>query len=602
MYKIFFKKHDYGFTLIEALVGIAVFLIVSISAYKAYISLFKLVDLSQYKVLATALANEQFEIARNMPYSKVGVQGSVPSGDIPYIQNLVRGGVTFTVSTIVRNVDLPFDGTIGGSPNDLSPADNKLLQITVSCSDCRNMQPIVVSGRVAPKGLETASVNGALFIRVFDANGQPIQGASVNVKNIATTTATIEINDVTDENGLLQLVDVPPEANAYRIVVTKPGYSTDRTYATDINNPIIPKPDATVLIQQVTQVSFAIDKLSKLNISSVTTTCTPVGNFDFSLTGEKLIAPVTHKYNANHVTDGGGLLTLNSLEWDIYTLLATDTVNDLIGINPLNPLTVNPDSETNLQLVVAPKNPNSLLVTIKDNVTQLPLSDATVRLVGPSGFDSTQITGRGYLNQTNWSGGAGQTNYVNPTAYAFDDSNFDTTTLPGQITLKNVFGNYNSAGWLESSIFDTGSDSNFYSLIWSPNDQPVLVGPDSVRMQFATAASTSPSGPWEFVGPDGTTGSFYTSSNSSLNSIHSQDRYAKYRLYLNTADPSSTPNISDISFTYTSDCVPPGQVVFSGLSLNQNYTLTVTKGGYTLYTADILIDSAWLEKQVLMSP
>ncbi|MEK7646183.1 MAG: carboxypeptidase-like regulatory domain-containing protein [Patescibacteria group bacterium] len=591
-----------GFTLVEAIVGTAVFLTIALASYNAYVSLFKLVDLSQYRVLATALANEQFEIARNLPYSDVGVQGSIPPGKIPHIQTLTRGGTPFTVTATVRNVDLLFDGTIGGTPNDLSPADNKKVQITVSCDGCRGMQPITLVGQVAPKNLETASANGALFIRVFDANGQPLQNVSVNVENIATTTTTIEINDVTDANGLLQLVDVPPDVNAYRITVTKSGYSTDRTYPPDTSNPIPPKPDATVLVQQVTQVSFAIDRISTVHISSVTPTCSVIPSFDFSLTSGKENGPGMPKYGSNHATDGSGTLTLSGLEWDIYTFAAIDTAYDLIGINPLNPFTVNPDTDMQLQLIVAPKDPQSLLVTVKDSATQLPLSDVTVQLTGVGGYDETFETGRGYINQTNWVGGSGQSTFTDATRYFADDTNVDVATSTGQVMLRNIFGAYNPAGWLESSTFDTGSDSNFYSLIWSPTDQPAETGAESVRMQFATAASTSPTGPWNFVGPDGTAATYYTSSNSSLSAIHADHQYARYRLYLATADPAFTPNVSDVSFTYTSDCVPPGQVIFADLLDNETYTLTVSKSGYATYTVDIPITDAWSEHQVLLAP
>jgi hypothetical protein len=108
---------------VEVLVGAAVFLLVSLSAYEAYIGLFKLIDLGQYRLLAVSLANEQFEIARNMPYSSVGVVGGVPNGVIPHVQTLARGGVEFTVTTTVRNLDLPFDGLLGGTPSDSSPAE-----------------------------------------------------------------------------------------------------------------------------------------------------------------------------------------------------------------------------------------------------------------------------------------------------------------------------------------------------------------------------------------------------------------------------------------------------------------------------------------------
>ena len=140
-----------GFTLVEVLVGSAIFLIIALAAYNAYVGLFKLINLSQYKVLAVSLANERFEIARNMPYEDVGIVNSIPNGEIPHTQTLVRGGVSFVVTTTVRNIDLPFDGTIGGSPNDISPADNKLVEVDVSCDGCNGMKPVTLTGQVAPK-------------------------------------------------------------------------------------------------------------------------------------------------------------------------------------------------------------------------------------------------------------------------------------------------------------------------------------------------------------------------------------------------------------------------------------------------------------------
>jgi len=115
-----------GFTLIESLVGIAVFIIITVSVYQAYAATMNAVRASRLKITATALANEQFEIIRNLPYDDVGVIGGIPNGKIPYIQNLVRDGTGFQTKTAIRNIDDPFDGTIGGLPNDLSPADYRL--------------------------------------------------------------------------------------------------------------------------------------------------------------------------------------------------------------------------------------------------------------------------------------------------------------------------------------------------------------------------------------------------------------------------------------------------------------------------------------------
>ncbi len=592
-----------GFTLVEVLVGTAVFVIIAIAAYNAYVSLFQLIALNQNKVLALDLANEQFEIARNMPYAVVGVVGGIPNGNIPRIQNLTRGGITFTVTTTVRNIDLPFDGIIGGTPSDLSPADNKLVQVEVSCDGCKNMQPITLVGQVAPKNLETASVNGALFIRVFDANGQPVQGASVHVVNVATST-TIVIDDVTDANGMLQLVDVPPGDNAYRIIVSKSGYSTDRTYPiSDPSNPNPTKPDSTILLQRVTQVSFAIDRLSTIHFSAVSPTCEPASNFGFKMVGSKQIGENIPKYSENMTTNSSGIFDLNSMEWDSYNISSNDATRFLSGINPLNFVAVNPGGSQNIQMIVTPKEEKGLVVTVKDSTTQLPLSGATVRLYQGEESGRTLVTGQGYLSQTDWSSGSGEVDFSNKAKYFSDDGNIDVTTTAGQIRLRGAFDEYNQSGILESSTFDTGSISNFFSLIWSPIDQPILAGINSVRMQFATNATNTATTTWKFKGPDGTDASYYLASNSSLNSVHNADRYARYRVYLATDDETVSPNISDIAFTYTSNCVPSGQVIFTGL-LARDYNIEVSKSGYSTNLTSVTIgsDLNWRETQILMGP
>jgi prepilin-type N-terminal cleavage/methylation domain-containing protein len=592
------KKQSQGFTLVEVLVGAAVFLIVSLAAYNAYIALFRLIDLSQYKILAINLANEQFEIARNMPYDDVGVVGGIPSGKLVQNQTLVRGGVTFTVRTIVRNLDLPFDGVIGGTPNDLSPADNKLVDITVSCGGCKNMQPISLTGQVAPKNLETASTNGALFVRVFDANGQPVQGATVQITNVATS-STIFIEDVTDATGMLQIVDVPPDTTAYRIIVTKDGYSTDRTYPPGApGNPTPSKPDATVLLQQVTQISFAIDKLGALNIASVSPTCSAVPDFNFALVSSKTIGVNLPKFSQNLVTNGSGILDLDSMEWDTYTVIPTDTSYVVTGLNPLNPVTVNPDTTHQMNIIAVPYLPQSVLVTVKDSATQLPVSGAEVTMTRGA-WSSTKTTGKGFINQTDWAGGPGQDAFVLEDQYFADDAGVDVDTVPGEVTLRNAFGIYNLSGTLESSTFDTGSISNFYTLTWSPTDQPVDAGADSVRFQIATATTTTPAS-WEYLGPDGTSATFYTTPDSPINEIHNGDRYLRYKMYLRTDLDTVTPHVSDVAFTFTSSCTPPGQVIFSNLA-NDDYHIEVTKDGYIDFNYDVSANVGWQEVPVVLT-
>ena len=588
-----------GFTLIESLVGVAVFMIIAVSVYQAYAATINAVRVSRLKITATALANEQFEIIRNLPYTDVGVVGSIPNGQVPHLQNLVRDNTEFVVETTIRNIDDPFDGTIGGSPNDLSPADYKLAELEISCPACRNFTTLHFTTQVGPRNLETASTNGALFVQVFDASGQPVSGADVHIVNNQAVPAIV-IDDTTSNDGLLQIVDAPPGVEAYEITISKSGYSADQTYQTGApGNPNPTKPHATVALQQLTQISFAIDRTSTLDVASVTDTCGSLPSIEFSLDSSKLIGtnPDVLKYSAPHITDGSGTKTISGLEWDTYNLNLSDGLYDLAGAVPLLPVALNPNTNQDFKLIVSPKDVRSVLVTVKDASTQLPLSDATVRLEG-AGVDATLTTGRGFIRQTDWSGGAGQDDFTDPTRYFDSDWNVEINDPAGEFHLRKIFDEYEPSTYLISSTFDTGSVSNFHQMLWQPQDQPPDTGPDSVKFQVATNNNKTT---WNFLGPDGTANTYYTLANQNLNSLHNGDRYLRYQAFLQTASTTWTPTISDASFTFTSTCVPPGQVLFTGLNTG-DYTLTVAKAGYQPFTDTIAVSSSWQQHEVILSP
>src|SRR3989344_4419801 len=127
-----------GLTLVEALVGIAIFLIISLGIYEGYAGIMRLVGASKIRTLSMLAANEEIELIRNFPYGDVGIEQGIPLGIIPREQTVVKGGVSFLLRTTGRNIDDPFDGTIGGGPHELSPPDFKPVAIDVGCPACKN--------------------------------------------------------------------------------------------------------------------------------------------------------------------------------------------------------------------------------------------------------------------------------------------------------------------------------------------------------------------------------------------------------------------------------------------------------------------------------
>jgi hypothetical protein len=229
-------------------------------------------------------------------------------------------------------------------------------------------------------------------------------------------------------------------------------------------------------------------------------------------------------------------------------------------------------------------------------------------LTGPSSYNSTFITGQGYLSQSNWSDGPTQNGaFIDPKAYATNNGGVDTTvagTSSGNIVLHWLGGSTpyltNATGTLESSTFDTGTTSNFYIFNWAPINQPLKAGTTPVKFQFATAPSSSPNGPWNYSGPDGTSNTFFTVPGGSINSINNSNEFARYKAYLTTNTATVTPAVSNVSFAYTSGCIPPGQVLFQGLSTG-TYMVSISASGYSPYSGSVTVGSGWQQKTISLS-
>ncbi len=585
-----------GFTLVEVLVGAFILSIICIGVYGGFVSVIKTVRAARVKTDAMLLANEQIEIVRNLPYQDVGIVAGIPVGVIPREQVLTRGGVSFKLTSSIRNIDDPFDGTIGSSTkNDLSPADYKQLQIDIECLACANGEflPQKIYTTIAPKNLETANGNGALFVKVFNSNGDPVSAARVRIEKSPTL-----IDELTDNNGVFALIDAPPGALAYKVTVTKDGYSSEGTSAITTGNPNPLIPPATILGGQATQISFAIDKLSNLGIQVVNGVCNPIDGVSVRVVGQKKIGqnPDVYKYDNILTSDSLGLINLSNLEWDTYRFsLATTSSWFLAGTSVFVPLFVAPDTSPQILLTALARKPNGLLVSVHDSATGLPLSGADVTIE-----TQTLVTSQGFFNQTDWSLGSGQIIYTNNKMFADTDGNIDFTNNPGEIRLRSSLGKFIVSGNLISSIFDSGSTSTEYkSLRFSPSDQATTTGVGSIRLQLASGndpATTT----WNFLGPDGTASSYYTTSNEGINSVHNNHRYIRYKVFLQTANDLVTPNISDIGLTYTAACTPPGQAYFEGLSGGPQ-TISVNRDGYLPYTSAIDVSDVWQELNVSLT-
>lgn len=574
------KKFAAGFTIVEVIIAVATFALVAAAAYGIVYSILKGIHDAQEGATVAALADQYEEIAHNLPYAQVGTQSGNPHGVLPDQPNALeieKGGRIFSVYYVVNYVDDPADGTaLAGT--DSAPNDYKQVKLYVVDTTTGFEKSFLST--IVPKGLESMESGGALSIQVINAVGQPVSGASIHITNTDVSPA-IDITRTSDANGDWTEVGLPPSVSAYHIVVTKSGYSTDETLPSTVGNPNPTKPDATVADGQVTKVSFAIDLLSNLTFYTENQICAPISGVSMEVQGAKLIgtSPDVLKFDNTYTSDTNGEVALQNIEWDTYTPIITDPSYEIYGSSPIQQVNLMPDTSQTFSLILGPAEPTSLLIVVKDAATGDPIEGATVEVQKTNSIDETQTTGGSILNQDDWSGGPGQATSSVSSMYWSDDGNINNNGTPAGLRLHKIGSNYANSGTVESSSFDTGTSATSYTTIdWNPTSQD---SDTTLKFQIAT---NNDGGTWNFVGPDGTAGTYYTVPGTSISSVNDGNRYLRYKAYLSTTKGSKTPVLTSVSFNYVSGCSTPGQAMFAGIPSYSDYTVTVSAAGYTTQT------------------
>lgn len=256
-----------GTTLVEVLVAVTILAILSISIYSAFNLFFQVLSQKKSRVEALSIATEKMEIFRNLSYHDIGTVGGIPAGTILQSEEITRNNTVFTIQIQVSYIDDAFDGTLGGSPNDLLPTDYKRIRIAVSWPSRFRPQPIMLLSDITPRGVESTVAGGTLSITVLNAQGVAVPSANIQIINTAVT-PNININTQTNSQGKAIFPGAPASADSYQIIATKAGYSTEQTYPRTALMPNPLKPYATVLEGQITDISFAIDLVSNLNLNT----------------------------------------------------------------------------------------------------------------------------------------------------------------------------------------------------------------------------------------------------------------------------------------------------------------------------------------------
>jgi len=333
------------------------------------------------------------ELIRNLAYEDVGTVGGIPDGIIEQEEIVRRNDLNYTVKTDISYVDDPFNGAGADT-------DYKRVRIEASWEGlaASRKNPIILISDVAIGTLVDVE-GGGLVIQVFDASGDPVPQAEVTIVANGID-PPVNLTVLTNSDGRVVRPGATPCIECYQITVTKEDYSTDRTYSTgEVANPL--KPHVSVFQDNVTQVSFAIDRETTLNITSRDSrenNFASLGNVTFRLRGNKIIGTDTlaqpvYKYDQILVSDASGNKSLTNMEWDVYqVLMPAVTSYDISGTSPVLPLNLSPGSSLDFTFSVTSHTDNSFFLTVK-NPSQTLIASASAHLTGPGGFDQIKTTG-----------------------------------------------------------------------------------------------------------------------------------------------------------------------------------------------------------------
>ncbi|HEX8119172.1 MAG TPA: hypothetical protein VF521_17980, partial [Pyrinomonadaceae bacterium] len=143
-------------------------------------------------------------------------------------------------------------------------------------------------------------------------------------------------------------------------------------------------------------------------------------------------------------------------------------------------------------------------------------------------------------NKNSYSGGAWYTSTNSGSTWAAQGQDLAFRTYVTPVS-------YATSGTLVSSLKDSnpavGGSTNWTTLTWTATT------PAGTSVKFQVAGSNSGSGPFNFVGPDGTANTYFTTGGSSLGQFNGS-RYLKYKAYLGTTSAGSTPTLGDVGLCY----------------------------------------------------
>lgn len=211
-------RREAGITLIETVLAIAIFGIVSTSLIGVLTSATAADSRARQKTIALELAQQQMEYVRQLNYSDAGTQDGNPPGNVLPVQKKQVAGLWYTLTTSIRWVSDPIPSSFATSAN------YKRVRVVVSLtSDGKVLSTVstYLSNAARDKlgGIDNAIAN---IIAEDYKTHQRLPGVTIELTNGA-----FHSGEVTDQTGVATFPGLDPTQGSehYEAIASLSGYT-----------------------------------------------------------------------------------------------------------------------------------------------------------------------------------------------------------------------------------------------------------------------------------------------------------------------------------------------------------------------------------------
>jgi hypothetical protein len=548
-----------GVTLIDAVVGSALVLLIFMALVGLLRSSLLVASLAKAKAGATAVANTQLEYIRGLDYDSVGTIGGIPAGAIPQYATTTQNGIPYAIRTFIEYADDPADGT-GAADSNAITTDYKHIKVAVTYLLKGKLREVFMVSSYAPPSIETATNGGTLKIIVVSATGAPVPGATVQIVN-ASTSPVVNLTTFTDTTGVV-LLGGAATSTQYQIFVSKGGYSSAQTYDRDATNQN-PNPGYLTVVKNATTAStFAIDILSSLTLST--------------------LYPIMATTTLDAFTDTSKLASQISTQVQGSSLMLQDIGAGYAASGSATSVSITPARLVSWQVasttITSPNN-TSVRIQVLDGSGGL-IPDAQVP-GNSAGFSATSIDLSGVSTSTYPTLALSATLTTTDASTTPALQNWSVTALVGPTPIPNVsvtltgiktIGSTGAGAAILKNILSASTNSSgvaTFSAEWDSYSLDVA-GYDTVDACYGPSYSLAPGGTM--------------SQSLYLGAVTSNSLLISVRDTTGVAISNVTVTLSRTGYSSTSATSICGGAYFGGLTASSLYSVQISKSGYTTTT------------------